>query len=294
MKIVLVVTNPSRKSLVFVSKEIDAYPLEEAVKLAREGKIDGAHVVQGKKSGYIRTNPKVAKSEEFDTLSVTIGNLLLFAHGIHITKVSPVLNAFVELYRSQLEKNGQLIKPVEQPEVLAKTVKEKLQQNRSFIFNAAEKFEIDPYLIGAILIDEIARLHPFEAILDIVGVQIIGGNTSIGIAQVKTDTANSIINLGLYNPNPKDSKLPFKRLDRIARVHLYSYLIQPKHNIFFAAAVIRDTLDSWIRVAGDKLTPAEIATLYSKGGKPHSDPTSNARGEQIAGEFYGLAKTILK
>jgi len=47
-------------------------------------------------------------------------------------------------------------------------------------------------------------------------------------------------------------------------------------------------------VAGEKLTPEIIATLYSKGGRPHAKPTANKRGKQIAGEFYNLAKRILK
>ena len=294
MKIVLVITSSGRKSLVFVSNELEVYSLEKAVELTSEGKIDGAHVVQSDKNTYIRTNPKVAKSDEFDTLSVTIGNLLLYAQGVHLTKASPSLYLFIYLYRENLSKNEQFIRPVGQPEVLLASIKRKLQQHRDIIFDAAEKFDIDPYLLGAILIDEIARMVPFEPIAEALGVLIVGRNISIGIAQVRIDTANNIIKLGLYNPNPKDPKLPFRKLDGAARVHLYNYLIQPKHNIFFAGAVVKDIINSWTPIAGKKLTSAIIAVLYSQGGKPHPDPVSNNRGEQIAGEFYELAKKILK
>jgi len=166
MRIALVVTDTKRKSLVFVSDELTAYSLEEAIELTHEGKINGAHIVQSNKGVYIRTNPHVAKKDEFDSLSVTMGNILLYAQGIHITKISPLLNDFIAMYRTQLEKNKQLIKPVDQPEVLLISVKAKLQQHRSIIFDAAETFDTDPYLIGAILIDEIARLIPFESIVD--------------------------------------------------------------------------------------------------------------------------------
>lgn len=293
MKIVLVVTGSRRKSLAFVSNRLDTFSLEKAVQLTREGKIDGAHVVQKEKGVYIRTNPKVDKSDEFDTLSITVGNLLLYAQNTHLTVGTPALNVFVELYRANLRKNEQLIKPVGQPEVLSVSVKKKLQQNHSNIFDAADKFNLDVYLLGAILVDEIARMHPFEEIIDILGAQVIGRNTSVGIAQVRTDTANSIIKLGLYNPNPNDPKLPFKMLNSEARAHLYTYLVEPKHSIYFAAAVIQDVIESWYPVAENKLTPSVIATLYSKGGKPHSNPTSNERGQQIAGEFYDFAKEIL-
>ena len=294
MKVILVITNSKRKSLVFISDALNACSLQEAVQATGMGKIEGAHIVHSEKGSYIRTNPGVPKSNEFDTLSITIGNLLLYAQGIHATALTPALKTFITIYSAHLEKDDQLIKPIGQPEVLAKSVKEKLQQHKQLIFDAAKTFDIDPYLLSAILIDEIARLIPFEEIADMLGAQIIGRNTSVGIAQVKTDTANSIIRLGLYNPNPKDPKLPFKELNRAARAHLYTYLIEPKHGIFFAAAIIKDIFNAWQPIAGNKLTPAVVFTLYSKGGKPHPNPDSNDRGKQIQDEFYKLAKEILR
>jgi len=97
MKIILDITNSTRKSLVFVSNELHTHPLEKAVHLTRDKKIKYAHVVQRGKTTYIRTSPKVPKSEEFDTLSITSKNILLYAHGTRLTKISPALNAFVEL-----------------------------------------------------------------------------------------------------------------------------------------------------------------------------------------------------
>lgn len=295
MQIVFVVTNSKRKSLVFASEDLNIYSLEEAAQLTLDGKIDGAHVVKTNKSTYIRTNPSVVKKNEFDNLSFTIGNLLLFTQGYYLTEALPLpLKDFITLYRRNLKNKGELIKPVGQPEVLLISVKEKLQEHQNIIFDAAKKFDIDPYLLGAILIDEIARLVPFESITDKLFVFGIGKNTSIGIAQVRTDTANDIIKLGLYNPNPKDPKLPFKELNGAAREHLYTYLINPKHNIFFAAAQIRSIINFWIPKIDLTRRPEIIATLYPQGlGKPNTNPQSIPRGDQIAKEFYQLAKKWL-
>ncbi|MBI4253256.1 hypothetical protein HY623_03735 [Candidatus Uhrbacteria bacterium] len=293
MKIVLVITNFRGKKTAFISQELRTYPLEQAVTLAREGKIEDAHVVHRGTTSYIRTNTNVPKDDEFDTISITARNLLLYAQG-HGTKALPLLDAFVTLYRARLKKKGRLITPVGQPSVLLSGVLIDLREVKRFVFNAARRFDIDPYLLGAILIDEIARLKPFEEIIDALGVHVVGRNVSVGIGQVEIDTANNIIKIGLYHPNPNDQQLPFRRLDRESRTHLYGYLIDSKHNIFFAAAVIKDIIVSWTPAAGDKMTSAVIATLYSKGGMPHPNPASNKRGDQIAGEFYDLARSIIK
>jgi hypothetical protein len=280
--------------LAFASDELVSYSLERAIQLTREGKVDGAHVVQRGERAYIRTNPKVPKSSEFDTLSITARNLLLYAQGVHLTKVSPALYVFVELYRDNLDKTKQLVNPVGQSEVLAEGVRKSLQKHGSIIFDAARKFEIDPYLLGAILVDEIARLKPFETITDELGVNIVGLNISVGIGQVKIDTANDLIKKGVYHPDSEDKKLPFVRLTNANRAYLYVYLIQPKHSIYFAAAFIRYVINFWKPKIDLAKRPEIIATLYSLGyGEPKPDPVASDRGEQIIGEFYPLAKSWL-
>ena len=89
-------------------------------------------------------------------------------------------------------------------------------------------------------------------------------------------------------------KLSFKKLDGHARAYLYTYLIQPKHNIFFAAAYVRYSIDLWTPKIDLTGRPEILATLYSIGyGKPHSDPDASERGMQIVKEFYPLARTWL-
>lgn len=156
----------------------------------------------------------------------------------------------------------------------------------------AKEFDIDPYLLGAIIIDEVVRLSPFEDIRDAFLLNLLGRNVSVGIAQVKLETANNVIKKGLYNPNPKDKELPFRGvLSNKDRVYLYPYVVEPKHNIRFAAAYIRDVITVWSKYIDLAGRPEIIATLYSKGyGDPKSNPIASKRGAQIMEEFYALAK----
>jgi len=295
MKIILVTTDTRRKNLVFVSEELKSFSLEEAIDLAQDGKIEGVCAVNRSAGTYLRTKPSVPKSEEFETLSITGRNLLSYAQDARHAVSTPALSRYVELYLASLKEGKLFIKPVGRPKVLTAAVKEKFTPHRSYIFAAAKKFDIDPKLLGAIIIDEIARLAPFEEIINALEAHIVGLNVSIGIAQVKIDTAHDLIKKGVYHPNPDDMKLPFKRLTNASRAYLYVYLIQPKHNIFFAAGFIRFVIDFWKVEINLAKRPEIIATLYHQGyGKPHPKPESDERGEQITKEFYRLSKRWLR
>jgi hypothetical protein len=294
MKITLVITNSRRKNIAFASNDLGVLPLNEAVDLAKRGEIDGAYAVNGRTGEYIRTKPSIPKGEEFESVSISGSALFSYVEGNHAVS-TPALSRYISLYLESLkESNDPFITPVEQPKVLVALVKEKFQQNKSLIFSAAKKFNIDQNILGAILIDEIARFGPFEKITDLVKAEVVGLNASAGVAQVKIDTANDLIKKGIYNPNPDDLKLPFKKMNNANRVHLYKYLVQPKHSIFFAAAFIRYVLDFWSPYIDLSKRPEIIGTLYSQGyGKPKVNPQSIDRGDQIGGEFYGLAKKWL-
>ena len=288
MKIILVVTDSRKKNLIFVTNKFQTLSLDEAINLAKDNKIEGVHVVGRSSSTYLRTDKRVPKSWELESLSIP--GYLLTSSPINI----PAVNDFLKLYHESLRKdmnllrleNGQLA-PVEQ-------VKVKLASHRNSIFDAAKKFDIDPYLIGSILIDEIARFIPYENIYEKLKGDVVGFNASVGVGQVKIDTAYGLIKAGYYNPNPNDSKLSFKRLNQGTRRYLYNYLTDPKHNIFFVAAKIRQLIDEWQKFIDLKKKPEIIATLYSRSYKaPHSDPKPNDRGLQIVEEFYILANEYL-
>lgn len=295
MKIALVITDTGGKNLVFVSNALETLSLDEAVSLASEEKINGAHVVRGASGAYIRTNPSVPKTEEFEHLSISGRELLSWAQGAHAVS-TPALSAYLRLYIASLEEGQPFIAPVGKTKVLTVAVREKFEPNRSVIISAANHFNLDASLVGAIVIDEIARLHPFEEFIDLLGVKILGRNVSVGIAQVKLETANDLIKKGMYNPNSLDKKLPFTgTLSNKDREHLYTYLVQPKHSVFFAAAFIRYVIDFWLPHTDLSERPEIIGTLYHIGyGKPKPNPESNGRGEQIAEEFYPLAKRWLR
>jgi hypothetical protein len=293
VKIILVLTDSRRKNLVFVTDELRVFSLEEIIKLTSNGKIDDTHVVERLAGTYIRTNPSVPRSGEFEQLSLTGSNLSLYLQGNHSLNL-PSITVYLKLYLGSLRESISFIEPVGEAKVITSVVKKKLLPHRSIIFAAAEKFDIDPYLFGAILIDEIARILPFEQIYEKFKANIVGRNASVGIAQVKIDTANNLIKQGLYNPNPSDKQLPFVRLDNAGRRHLYDYLIKDKHNIFFAAAHTRSVIEDWENFIDLAHKPAILATLYSFNKKPHNKPEPSDRGLQIANEFYKLSKKWLK
>ena len=133
------------------------------------------------------------------------------------------------------------------------------------------------------MVDETARLLPFEPIIDAIKGGFVGRDASVGIAQVKLATANNLIKKGLYNPNPDDKELPFKTLNDGARIYLYRYVAQPRHNIFFSAAFIRSLVDEWRKKIDLAKKPEIIATLYHREHiVPHSDLLQTTRS-QIAG-----------
>ena len=295
MKFILVVTDTRGKNLAFVSRELQTLSLREATEAVRRGDVAGAYVVERKTGAYIRTKASVPKLEQFEKLSISNKHLFSYTNDARHAISTPALSRYVELYLESVRDGQDFIVPIGQPKVLSAAVKEKLVPQRTNIFAAAKTFGIDPYFLGALLIDEIARLKPFEEITDALGPYVLGTDTTVGVAQVRISTANSLIKKGAYNPNPEDAKLPFKKLTHFDCIHLFNYLIQPKHNIFFAAAFIRSLINEWNKKIDLVKRPEIIATLYHRGYvAPHSDPAPNERGNQIAEEFHTLAKRWLQ
>jgi hypothetical protein len=251
-------------------------------------------VVERRSGAYLRTYPYIPQSEEFETLSITGRDLIMCVQGRYAVS-NPALSRYLELYAASLAEDVVFISPTETVVSVPGTiVRQRLQKHESILFTAAKDFDIDPYLIGAILIDEIARIGPFEIIIDAIGGNIVGLNVSVGIAQVKLDTANDLIKKDVYNPNPQDKKLPFTRLSNVGRAYLYDYLIQSGHNIRFAAAFLRYVTDLWASHINLTERPEILATLYSLGyGNPKRDPKPTKRGTQIIEEFYPLAQKWL-
>ena len=276
MKIILAITDEQNRESVFITDRYEVLSLEEAISLAKQKKIDDIHVVQRNSKFYLRTNRNVPKERELDQLSIK-GNIFYEYWQGYRSLENPVLIEYINRYLKSIENDQSYVKLVGWFKSLKIPVQNGLKKNKEYIFEAALRFNIDPYLLGAILVDEIARRNPVEEIADKVFNYV--KNTSIGIAQVTAKNANYLLKRGLYNPT---------------REHLYKYLIEPKHNIYIGAALIRSIIDDWKPFIDLKNKPDILATLYSLGRSPHGDPKSNERGSQIADEFYQLVKDYLQ
>ncbi|MBI5138442.1 MAG: hypothetical protein HZA95_01425 [Candidatus Vogelbacteria bacterium] len=199
MKIILSVADYKGKNVIFVSGMFKVLSLDQTGKLVASGVLEDVGIVKNKNGFYFRTKKNVPKERELGNISVTSDELILFEQGFSHAKSTPSISRYLELYNASLIDTQEFIVPAGQPKAPISIVYDVLVAEQKNIFEAAIKFDIDPFLLGAILIDETARCSPFENIFDLLGVQGLGANSSIGIAQVKTDTANALMRKGLYN-----------------------------------------------------------------------------------------------
>lgn len=299
MKIVLVVTDSRGKNLVFSTDSLKSYSLDESVKLAKSGKLESVHVVKTGQGSYLRANPNKTEGDNLDSLSISANHLYLSLDDFKCLLSPKKFKACVHhlgLHFSMIEDRGESVIYIEgHPLITREQVTAKLKPYSSIVMSAAKRFSIDPYTLGAIIIDEIARVNPWEEMFDKLGKSFVGINTSAGIAQVKVETAREIIQKEYYNPNPSDSKLSQKNIAKTSRSHLYVYVERARHSIYFAAARIRQTIDYWAHKTDISDRPKILGTLYSQGlGSPKPNPGASDRGLQISQEFYPLAKKIFK
>src|SRR3989344_802599 len=289
MRIILVATNARSKSQVFVSDSLKVLSLQEALLHVDSGTLEDLFVVRSIYGTYLRSAPNASEKDNMDTLSVSAADIIRYANLTkHAQSTDTISNYTARYFASLTEKGGPFLKPVGDHKALIADVKSTFAPHATTIAQAAKAFDIDKYILGAIIVDEIARLNPFEGIIDLLGLKILGRNVSVGVAQVKIETANGLIKKGLYNPNPTDKNLPFKgALSNKNREYLYQYVIEPKYNIRFAAARIRGLINEWSKGIDISNMPEILGTLYHRSYvKPHAHPTPNPRGSQIAEEFY--------
>lgn len=299
VKIILVATDVKKKSLVFVDENLRVYSLQEAIKSAQDGLFKNIYTVNRSGNFYLRSTPSTMSGDKLDHISISSYKLFYSLNDLgKILSVSAFKNYWQKyqqnLLQEQQGKRDACIIIDGHLRIAKATAQYQIKINKDIIFAAVEKFNIDPYLLAAILIDEIARFGLFEEIVDKLLVYVIGKNTSIGIGQVTTDTAKGLMVNGYHNPDPKifSSK---EKINGATRQQIYEYIKEPRHNIFFAAAQMRYFIDRWAKFTDLSKKPEIIATLYSlPKDNPKSDPQPNERGLQIANEFYNLAKLWLK
>ena len=297
MKIILVITDSKRKNLFFVSDSLELLTLQDMFSEVDSGRIGKIYAVNGTFGKYLRSTPNTSEKDNLDNLSVSAADIIAYANRTKHFKSTDAISMYGEKYiASLLELGKPFLETIDGDKALVVRVKDKIVSHSNIIIKASKEFDIDPYILGAIIIDEIVRMNTFETIEDIFWLDLIGRNVSVGIAQVTLETANNVIKRGLYNPNPEDKKLPFfGNLSKKDRQYLFPYVIQPKYNIRFAAAYVRDIINFWARTLDISKRPEILGTLYAQGyGDPKINPEANKRGSQIANEFYSLAQKWLK
>lgn len=297
MKIILVISDTQRKNLLFVTDTLTVLSLPEAIKAIQQGKLTAVHAVKTGAGTYLRAHPNTTAKDNLDSLALSSYQLFNAIDDAIFLSV-PGLRQYRELYSRSLEElcltDDAFIWIVGKKKATKEYVISLLHKHRTIIHDAASHFDIDPYLLGGIMIDEIARMAPFEDMRDAVAAFTVNRNVSVGVAQVKLQTAKGLILNGYYNPNPEDTKLSKENIGKVPRVYLYHYVTQSKHSIFFAAATIRSFIDEWASEIDLSKRPEIIAALYHLPyRKPHDAPGTNDRAMQICEAFYPFAKAIL-
>lgn len=298
MDIKLVITNTVKKGVLFASNGFKLLTLEETILNAEKGDILGLSVVESKYGKYLRAFPNHIESDNLDEKSVTISKLFKYLDGARKFSGADLISNYIKHYQIWIKESGKpFLVSVNGDIEFTDNVRNLIRLHKDLFKEVGKEFNIDPFLLAAIVIDEKVRLTAFESLGDDMAVDLIGINTSVGMAQLKIDTANSLIISKYYNPSYQDKKLPIPpgEMINLKRAYLFKYVVQPKHNIRFEAAQIRRMIDFWSNFIDLSLRPEIIGTLYNQGlGKPNLEPKSIPRGDQIATEYYEYAKKWLK
>ena len=161
------------------------------------------------------------------------------------------------------------------------------------IIDTAREYKIDSTIIGAVIYQEqTANVNFVDRLTDYIG-GLLGINTSIGIGQVRINTAKSLEtyyhNLNIFY---KENGFANSNIVRVER------LKDPLTNIRYVAAKIHFSLKRW-KEAGYNIEnkPDIIGTLYnienvSKPIKPHAKPKANDFGKGVKKNYNRVKKLL--
>lgn len=171
-----------------------------------------------------------------------------------------------------------------------------LRSNSEQIKKAAELFGVHPRVVaGVIFVEQVMNVSWVDRALDVTFANY-GFNTSIGMGQVKVETAQWI------ETALRDSASMYFLGDSLGRVFPLSEsrqetvdrLADPGWNAWYVAANLAMILKRWSEAGFPLLDKTDVlATLYSTGvvrdgvekKKPHSRPIPNQFG-RIASQFF--------
>lgn len=162
MKVILVATDNRGKNLVFVSDALRVYLLAEAVRLAQDGKLENIYPVHRGTGVYLRTKPRVPVKEQLDAVSVSSYRLFSSPNDLRRAISTPVFGNYWALYQAELkDEEGPFIVIDGYALITKEWARKKLQPHKDLVTAGATRFSVDPFLLGAIIIDEIARFAPW-------------------------------------------------------------------------------------------------------------------------------------
>lgn len=277
MKIIMVVKNRLGKTTAFITDGFQTLSLEEVISHIEKGLLKGIHIVVTKQGPYVRSDPNQSQSDNLNSLTVPAGSLssLLSAPKIKDRVVKTYLAAYGKFLELRYDKD-ELIYLDKIARITKQEVKQRIKPLVPHIKRFAKDQSIDQRLLGAILIDELAKSGP-DDLFDILG--YAGINTSVGLAQIKMATARLVIGKG-YSDIPKS----------ISNPDLYGLLTEDRDSVKFAATYMRFIIDHRTR-RGLGLTEEDIATAYSAG---HNTKKISPRGKSIVKDVMPLAKELLE
>lgn len=161
----------------------------------------------------------------------------------------------------------------------------------SLIMMAAREFEVDPVIVAAVIYQEQAtNVNFIDALTDYLG-GLLGLNTSIGIGQIRVETAE-LLEREFPQLGARKEEGILTDIERIER------LKDPFSNIKYVTAKIRFSQQRWAGEGYDiKTRPEILGTLYNiedinRPIKPHLDPKPNDFGEGVQ-ENYEKVKLLL-
>jgi len=291
MKIILTIHDEKGKNILFILDNLQSLTLAETINLVKRGEISGLNIVKSKRGTYVRSHPNITKKDNLDFLSISLKALTHNNQRKTSSAVKDYLQLRQQFLRKKEDQDEKVIYIDGKRKETEKEIVNYLSGYKKIINRAAKNLNVDSYLLGAILIDEHLRLDWLDA-FD--WLTILGRKPSVGIAQIKIETARELIKRKFYLPDPADKELKPENVAKVSAKSLSKYLENPEHSVCFAAARMNQLSADWAKYIDLKKNPEVLASLYSMGKKPHPNPLANDRGKQIAGEFYEIAKKTLK
>lgn len=158
---------------------------------------------------------------------------------------------------------------------------------------AANEFEIDPVIVGAVIYQEQAtNVNFIDTLTDYIG-GLLHLNTSIGIGQVRVKTAEQLEkyypNLDPYRQNSLFVDYNMVRVERLK---------DPLINIKYVAAKIHFSQERWEKAGFDiNDRPEILGTLYNiedvfSPVKPHANPEPNEFGKGVKENYKKVEKLL--